>query len=226
MRSVGPTILAPFFILCGCASQVELDYEPGYLSELSPSYLAETDIVIIMPDSNASYVYEGQPTSLIGENIALTIPIGAITREIAAFVFQSFFNYGVAFTDQLVDEIRYLVAIEPEIRNFSYRYDRRIEESVIDLSNIEGEVEMIPTSVITPTIQFELALKAYDSTGSVALEKVYSSGPVSGESYLVTSRPHERINATFHAALEEMMLTVAEDIRPLLMDRPDVIDVE
>ena len=81
-------------------------------------------------------------------------------------------------------------------------------------------------TTITPSIQFELALKAYNSAGNVVLEETYPSGLVSGESYFTSYRPHERINATFHAALQDVMLTVAEDIRPFLVGQCDITDVD
>jgi hypothetical protein len=42
----------------------------------------------------------------------------------------------------------------------------------------------------------------------------------------VTSRPHERINATFHATLQQMMLQVADDLRPFLASQPNLLDAE
>ena len=224
MRLYSPTLLIALFVLSGCA--VEVEYESEYVSEVAPSYLAETEILILMHDHDLEYVYEGRPDSLIGETITLTMPIGSIMREVAGRVFQSYFMYGVVFTEEFVPDVRYIIAIEPEIRDFSYRYDRRVEQNVIDMRPTEDGIEAIPVTIITPSIQFELALTAYDSSGNVVLEKTYSSGLVSGESYIVTSRPHERINATFHASLQDIMLTVAEDIRPLLVGQPDIIDSE
>ena len=119
-----------------------------------------------------------------------------------------------------------MVAIEPEIRNFSYRYDQRIDESIVEILSTDGGTEAIPATIITPSIQFELALRAYDAMGNVVLDMTYPSGLVAGESYYVTSRPHERINATFHATLQEMMLQVAEDLRPFLASQPNVLYTE
>jgi len=173
---------------------------------------------VLMHDHDQQYTFQGKPTSQIGENITLTMPIGSILREVSASVFRSYFMYGTVFTEELSPNLLYLVAIEPEIRNFSYRYDRQVEGDVLDVRSTEAGVETQPVSIITPSIQFELALKAYDSAGKLLLTKTYPSGLVAGESYMVTSRPHERINATFHKALQDMMLKVAADIRPFLAD--------
>lgn len=224
MRICGPKALALPLVLCGCAAEVA--YEPEYLDTAVPRYLAETQILILMGPEDIEYVYEGTADSFVGQTVTLRMPIGAITREIAASVFQSHFNYGVVFAGVPPQDVRYVVAIEPEIRDFSYRYDQRVDDNVIEILTTDGAVQAIPATVITPSIQFELALRAYDREGSVLLDKTYPSGLVAGESYYVTSRPHERINATFHATLQEIMLEVAEDLRPFLASRPNLLNTE
>jgi hypothetical protein len=224
MRFRGSTALALPLILCGCAAEVA--YEPQYLESAIPKYLAETRILILMNPEDMEYVYEGTADSFIGRDFTLRMPIGAITREIAADVFQSHFNYGVVFAGTPPPDLRYVVAIDPEIRDFKYRYEQRLEENVIEMRTIDGETEAIPATVITPTIEFELALRAFDSEGNIVLDKIYPSGTVAGESYYVTSRPHERINATFHATLQSMMLRVASDLRSFLAEQPNVLYTE
>jgi len=212
-------------LIAGCATEVA--YQPEYLSDAIPSYLAETQILILMDEDDLEYVYEGTADSFIGQNVTLRMPIGAITREIAANVFQSHFNYGVVFAATPPRDVRYVVAIEPEIRNFSYRYDQYVDQTVIEMRELgTGGIEAVPATIITPSIQFELVLRAFDAQGNVVLERDYDSGVVAGESYYVTSRPHERVNATFHAALQDMMLTVADDLQPILARQPNLIGVE
>ena len=84
----------------------------------------------------------------------------------------------------------------------------------------------MPVTVITPSIQFDLDVMAYDPEGNRVLDKTYPSGLVAGESYIVTSRPHERINATFHSTLQEIMLQVTDDLRPLLAAQPNLLGGE
>ena len=86
-----------------------------------------------------------------------------------------------------------------------------------------GDGEM-PRSITTPQVEFDLSVRAYDSSGSAMLERTYPSGLVSGESYEITNRPYERVNETFHAALHEIMVRVAEDIRPLLVGQCEITD--
>ncbi len=203
-------------LLGGCTAQGL--YQPEYLSRVSPPYLAENKIVVLMHDHDQQYTFTGKPTSAIGENITLTMPIGSILREVTANVFRSYFMYGVVFTDKLVPDLRYTVAIEPEIRNFAYRYDRHIEGDLFDVRPTAEGGGVEPLSTITPSIRFELALTVHDADDKVLLKKTYESGWVAGESYIVTMRPHERVNATFHKALQAMMEKVADDIRPFFAE--------
>jgi hypothetical protein len=202
--------------LGGCAAQGL--YEPQYLSKVSPPYLAENKVVVLMHDHDQQYTFTGKPQSEIGENITLTMPIGSILREVAASTFRSYFMYGTVFTDKLVPELGYTVAIEPEIRNFAYRYDRQVEGDIFDIRPGSDSADAQPLSTITPSIRFDLALTVYDANNKVLLKKTYESGWVAGEKYIVTSRPHERVNATFHKALQATMEKVADDIRPFFAE--------
>lgn len=209
----------------GCAHEV--DFDSAYVSTEVPSYLAEAEIIVLMHDHDVELVYEGAPDSVVGESTTLTMPIGSIMREITARVFRSCFMYGVVFTEALPPEMDYVVAIEPEIRDFSYQYARRVEEGLVEVRPTRsGEgLEESPVFITTPQVQFELAVTAYDRTGRTVLERTYPSGLVSGESWVVSYRPHERINETFHMALNDIMLTVAEDVRPLLVGQCEMTDL-
>jgi len=214
MKVFGITPLLFVVALAGCAYQV--GYEPAYVSEEAPSYLAQAEIVILMHPHDTEAVFQGSPTTSVGGFTTLTIPIGNIMQEITAEVFHSCFAFGVVFTQELNPDMAYLVAIEPEIQNFSYAYDR---------VPIEAAPDEPPRSVTTPAVEFDLAVNAYDSGGRTVLERTYSSGRVAGEPYEVTNRPYERINATFHTALQQVMLRVAADIRPLLVGQCEITDL-
>ena len=214
MKFFGITSLVLGIVLGGCAYKV--GFEPEYVSEEAPSYIAEAEIVILMHPHDTEYVFQGSPTTSVGEFTTLTIPIGNIMQEITAEVFQSCFAFGVVFTTDLNRDMAYLVAIEPEIQNFSYAYDRMA---------IDTEPDEAPRSITTPQVEFDLAVKAYDSGGRTMLERTYSSGRVAGEPYEVTNRPYERINETFHTALQQVMLRVADDIRPLLVGQCEITDL-
>ena len=225
MRLYGPTTLMLLLALGGCAP-VEVAFEPAYLQETVPSYLAETQILVLMEDQDLQYVFEGPPESSVGQSIDLRIPLAAITREITAGVFRSHFNYGVVFAGEMPDDLPYVIAIQPEIVDFSYRYAQYLDETVGEMQTINNNSEVVPVTVITPSIQFDVDVTAYDPYGNRVLDKTYPSGLVAGESYIVTSRPHERINATFHSTLQEIMQQVADDLRPLLAAQPNLLGSE
>jgi len=63
----------------------------------APSYVADAEVVILMHPHDTEYVYQGAPTTQVGEFTTLTIPIGNIMQEIAAEVFSSCFSFGVVF---------------------------------------------------------------------------------------------------------------------------------
>lgn len=221
MRPYREILLLASFLLGSCAAQV--GYQREYVSEAAPGYMAEAEIVVLMHDHDLEYVYEGGADSPIGAARTLTMPIGDIMQEVAARVFQSCFMYGVVFTEELVPDMRYIIAIEPEIRDFTYRFERQVEEGLIVVGG--PGLEGAPVTSVTPSVQFELTVKAYNSSADLAMEKTYPSGLVSGEKYYATFRPYERINETFHRALQDVMLAVAEDIRPLLVGKCEITDV-
>jgi len=211
VRLLMPALAA---VLSACAYQVGFDAE--YVTQDTPSYVAEAEIIVLMHPHDTERVFQGTPTTEVGSFTTLTVPIGNIMQEITAEVFQTCFAYGVVFTQELTSDMAYIVAIEPEIMNFSYRYDR----APLDPTGVDE----MPRSITTPQVEFDLSVRAYDSSGETTLERTYSSGLVSGERYEVTNRPYERINETFHGALQEIMLRVADDIRPLLVGQCEITD--
>lgn len=214
MKPLRPISCALALTICGCAYQVE--YEPDYTTDEAPSFVADAEIVILMHPHDTEYVFQGSPATAVGEFTSLTIPIGNIMQEIAAEVFRSCFAYGVVFTQELSQDEAFLVAIEPELQNFSYGYDR------VPLDTPEDEP---PRSLTTPWSEFDLSVRAYDSARRTILERDYASGRVAGQSYEVTNRPYERVNETFHNALQRVMLRVADDVRPLLVGQCTITDL-
>lgn len=214
MKRYGLTPYVAASLLCGCAYEVE--YEPTYMTEETPGFVAEAEVVLLMHPHDTENVFQGAPTTAVGGFTTLTIPLGNIMQEISAEVFQSCFAFGVAFTQDLAPDMQFLVAIEPEIRTFTYGYDR------IPLVTAPDEP---PASLTTPWVEFELGVRAYDSTRQPVLQRNYASGRVLGETYEVTNRPYELINETFHGALQQVMLQVADDIRPLLVGQCRITDL-
>jgi len=206
------------FVLSACAFEVE--YDPDLVAEEAPTYIAEAQLLVVMPAAQRDFVFVGQPKTEVGELSTLSIPLGQVMQEITTHVFESCFMYGVAFTEELVPELRYIVAIEPEIREFSYGYRREPDPDVAQRFDDEP-----PLMITTPHIEFDLAVTAYNPAGEPILDRVYETGLVSGESYYVTNRPQDIINETFHSALQQTMQSVADDIRPHLVGQCEITDL-
>lgn len=204
-------------LVSGCVYEVEFD--PELIAEESPSYIAEAQILVVMPSEEREFIYEGSPTTEVGNFTTLEIPLGQVMQEITAHVFESCFMYGVAFSETLTPDPSYVIAIEPQLQDFSYGYHREPDP---DFGiGVDGEQ---PVMMVTPQVEFDLMLKAYNANGEPVLDRVYESGLVSGESYYVTNRPQDRINSAFHSALQEVMQTVADDIRPYLVGQCEITD--
>ena len=45
--------------LCGCAHEVGFD--PAYVPDDTPRYIADGKILIVMPDEQQEFIYEGSP---------------------------------------------------------------------------------------------------------------------------------------------------------------------
>ena len=199
--------------LVGCA--YEVGYQPEYLPNDKPPYVAKGRLLIVMPEDQRQLVYEGHPSSTTGDFTTLTVPIGQIVQDIAKDVFGGCFAYGVDFVDSREGQDDYVLAIEGDMQQFIYSYTKVIDQ---------GFDEQGGDAWITPEVSISFAVRAYNRAGTLVLDKVYDSGVTSGESYIVTSRPAERINRTLHETLHALMLQVVADIRPLLMEECEIVD--
>ncbi len=206
--------LAAAIALGGCA--YEIGYRPVYLPSAAPSYVAQGKLLVVMPEEQRAFIYEGPPSSRTGDYTTLVVPIGNIVQEIASHVFGECFAYGVEFAAGREGHDDHVLAIEGDMQQFMYAYDR-----VID-AGFNGERADVWT---VPEVQISFAVKAYNRAGEQVLDKVYDSGVMAGEEYLVTSKPAERINRVLHATLHNLMLQLVADVRPLLMGECQITDV-
>lgn len=200
-------------VLGACAHEV--GYEPEYVPPERPLFVADGELLIVMPEEQQQLMYEGSPEGEIGSFTKLEIPFGTIMRDIAKQVFGSCFARGIAFAESRTDATGYVLALEGDLDQFSYRYERVVDDS---LSTEE------PTTWIVPEVHIAFHIHAYDADGHEVLEKAYDSGTYAGERYMV-SRASERINETLHQALAKLMLEVANDIRPLLVGECEITDL-
>jgi hypothetical protein len=202
------------FLLGGCA--YEVGYRGEYLPQEPPRYVAQGKLLVVMPDEQRSFVYEGPPSSRTGDFTTLRVPLGAIVQEIASHVFGECFAYGVEFAPSRSGRDDYVLAIEGDLEEFIYSYTK-----VIDAGFNAERADVW----IVPEVEVAFAVKGYNRAGDTVLDKVYDSGVRAGEEYMVTSKPAERINRVLHATLHDLMLELAADVRPLLMEECEVIDL-
>jgi hypothetical protein len=198
------------------ACSYEVGFDPAYVPDETPQFIADAKVLIVMPTAQQEFVYSGPPDSTTGDFTTLTVPLGAIVKDIATDVFTSCFSEGVEIATQRPAQGDYVVAIEGDIPDFVYRYTK-----IIDQGFDEGDAD----SWIIPEVDISFNARAYDRTGTQILAKTYDSGVTAGEGYRVTSRPSERINETLHATLHALMLQLADDIKPLLVGECSVTDI-
>jgi hypothetical protein len=215
LRDVLPSATAALAALTlgGCA--YEVGYRSEYLRNEPPQYVAQGKLLVVMPDEQRAFAYEGPPNSRTGDFTTLTVPVGNIVQEIASHVFGECFAYGVEFADSRAGRDDYVLALEGNLQEFIYSYTKVIDEGF--------DVERAEVWIV-PEVDISFAVKGYNLAGEQVLDKVYDSGVTAGEEYMVASRPAERINRTLHATLHDLMLQVVADVRPLLMEECEVTD--
>jgi hypothetical protein len=213
-RATAASVAAAAVVLGGCAH--EIGYRGEYLPQEPPAYVAQGKLLVVMPDEQRSFVYQGPPSSRTGDFTTLTVPIGTMVIEIANHVFGDCFAYGIEFADTREGHDDYVLAIEGDMQEFIYSYTKVIDAGF----NAErGDTWIVPEVAIA------FAVKAYNRAGETVLDKVYDSGVAAGEQYLITSRPAERINRVLHSTLHDLMLEVVADVRPLLMEECEITEL-
>jgi hypothetical protein len=200
--------------LDGCAH--EIGFHGEYLPQEPPAYLAQGKLLIVMPEEQRTFVYEGPPSSRTGDYTTLIVPVGSIVQEIASHVFGECFAYGVEVADSREGRDDFVLALEGDMQEFIYSYSK-----VID-AGFNGERA---DTWIVPEVEMAFAVKGYNRAGETVLDKVYDSGVKAGEEYMVTSKPVERINRVLHTTLHDLMLEVVADVRPLLMEECEVTEL-
>lgn len=189
------------------ACAYEIGYRSEYVPAEAPAFVAHGRLLIVMPQEQREFLYTGPPSSTTGDFTTLTVPIGAIVQDIAKQVFGRCFALGVDFVDTREGQSDYVLALEGDMQQLAYSYTKVIDQGFGDEPGLTW---------IVPELDISFAVKAYNRAGEIVLDRIYDSGVVAGESYLVTRQPAERINRTLHTTLHGLMLELAEDVRPLL----------
>jgi hypothetical protein len=125
-RGIFPcTALAAAVALGGCA--YEIGFQEAYLPQEPPAYLAEGKLLIVMPEEQRVFVYDGPPSSRTGDFTTLRVPIGNIVQQIARHVFGECFAFGVEVTDSREGRDDFVFAIEGDMQEFIYSYTKVID---------------------------------------------------------------------------------------------------
>lgn len=194
MKVFKPLALMGIAVLFLGACSYNAGFNSTYLPPEGITTKINERVLIVMSEQEQEWVYSGNPTSFTGGATTLTIPLGNITKQIAIEVFSRHFR-GTESATQLPDDSTYRIAVNPRVSHFDYAYNQ--------LKNLGF--------AITPEIQLDLNVKMFDGLGKQVMEKTYSSGLRSGESYMVSGSPAEKINQTLHRALFELMEDAAVD---------------
>jgi hypothetical protein len=200
--------------LGGCAH--EIGFHDAYLPQEPPAYLAQGKLLLVMPEEQREFVYEGPPSSRTGDFTTLIVPVGNIVQEIASHVFGECFAYGVEVADSREGRDDFVLAIEGNMQELIYSYTK-----VID-AGFNGQLADV---WIVPEVEVAFAVKGYNRGGEMVLDRVYDSGVTAGEEYLVTSKPAERINRVLHTTVHDLMVELVADVRPLLMGECEITEV-
>jgi hypothetical protein len=75
--------MAAALTLGGCA--YEIGYHEEYLPQEPPAYVAQGKLLVVMPEEQRTFLYEGSPSSQTGDYTTLTVPIGSMQEFIYSY---------------------------------------------------------------------------------------------------------------------------------------------
>ena len=180
-------IIAAIFLLSSCAYYA--GYNPTYLPDDPPEQLSSHEVLLLMDDEEEEFVFSGSPTSLTGGGTSLTLPLGAILKEVAEEILEDRFAGGVEFSNTIKTDDPYILAFHPCFKHFEFRYNQ--------LKNFGF--------AITPEVNFDLQVEFVDKDGIKLFSKIYETGYVSGDTYMISGSPGEEVNQILHKTLYEVL---------------------
>lgn len=188
-----------------CTTQVS--YNRVYLGNPSLSGMVPLSgkAALVISQSDQDYVFSGSPTSFTGGGTTLNIPLGEINREAARLVFDDLFQDGVEVIAQRPTSTGYAAIIEPTVGNYQYSYNQ--------LKNLGF--------AITPEAMLAVQVSLVNENGEIVFSKSYDSGLRSGDSYMLSTEPAERISEMTHGLFVELLTMAAKDFHLELMKQQD-----
>jgi hypothetical protein len=186
-------------MVSGCAYQA--GYNPTYIPDEEPEYISADEVLLVMPDEVEDFVYSGSPATFTGSATTLTIPLGTILKQVSEEILEDRFSGRIGFANAFVADNDYRLALAPTITRFEYRYSQ--------LKNLGF--------AITPEVELDLAVKVLDGAGETIFQQQYESGRVSGDTYVLSGSPSEKINQTIHRTLYDLLEKSFADARPAVL---------
>jgi hypothetical protein len=188
------TALLAAVLVSGCSHTGT--YNSAYLAAARrpATSSGEGKVLIVMPPSDRSYVFEGHPTSFTGGGTTMSLPIGQITLETARSVFGDRFKEGIDSGEEA--KAGYAAIVRPKVEQFSYQYNQ--------LRNLGF--------AITPMAHCKLSLSVLGADGAVKSQKSYDSGDVEGSSYMVSTEYFEKVSEVAHRAIYGEMTKAADEV--------------
>ena len=203
MRSRFLVILLLSFLV-GCSFQA--GYNPTYVPDEEPEYISADEVLLLMPDEVEDFVYSGSPKSFSGSGTNLTIPIGVVLKEVAVEILEDRFSGRVQFSSEFEADRGYKLALAPSVRRFEYYYNQ--------LKNIGF--------AITPEVEVDLKIQILDAEGAPIFDEIYESGRVSGDTYMISGSPSEKINKTLHKTIYDLLVQSFADARPIVLEHLNI----
>lgn len=199
MRRAGlVAILALFLGGCSHYAKYQPDYFAPELANVQPSI--EGQALVVTEPIHDEKVFSQHPSSLTGAGLTFKAKIGEFVRDMTVSVLARKFKGGAVRGTEVPTGSAYRIVVKPEVLNFDYEYNQ--------LKNLGF--------AITPQAQVDLYAYLYDANGKKLMEKKYSSGFVSGGTYLISLKPPERVNRALHQALFLAVSQLANDIEQQL----------
>jgi hypothetical protein len=189
-------------LLSACVTETTSGFQGRYLPQDKPEFAGKGQVMVVIPDGQRDFRWAGKASSWIGGDSILELPLGTIVEQIATDVFGTHFS-GVKFVSTRPTLTGCDIAVEGDMDQFVYSYTRVIESGFSDETQ---------ESWIVPEVDVAFTARAYDASGGQIVSNTYSSGPVAGRRYMVSSKPGERINEALHGTLHDLMDKLAADV--------------
>ena len=194
-------VFGMLFLSSGCAYKA--GYNPTYLPDENPEHVSSKSVLLIMADEDENFTFTGSPTSLTGSTTTVTLPLGFILKEVSEEILEDRFSGGVDFSNEYKEAYRYDVSFQPSFKHFEFRFNQ--------LKNFGF--------AITPEVNLEVLVTFLDNSGGQIFSKLYNTGYISGEPYMISGSPAEEVSQVLHEGLYKVLKQSFDDAESELLGR-------